>query len=53
MYWVSGLLTILEERISSSLSGARRQAFGLREPLANALAATLASVDDVMSCSAM
>ena len=53
MYWVSGLLTILEERISSSLSGARRQAFGLREPLENALAATLASVDDVMSCSAM
>jgi hypothetical protein len=48
MYWVSGSLTILEERISSSVSGVRRQAFGLREPLANAFAATLASVDAVM-----
>ena len=45
MYWVSGWLTILEARISSSLSGVRRHAFGLRAPFANALAATLARVD--------
>ena len=43
----------LGERISSSLSGARRQAFGLREPLENAFAATLASVEDEIPCSPM
>src|SRR3954451_1414535 len=53
MYWVSGWLTILEARTSSSLSGLRRQAFGLRDPFSNALDATLASVDSLIPCSAM
>ena len=45
MYWVSGSLTIFEASTSSSQSGRRRQALGLREPFSNAFAATLASVD--------
>ncbi len=45
MYCVSGLLTIREDKISSSLSGARRHAFSLRDPFVNAFAATFASVD--------
>ena len=53
MYCVSGWLTILEASTSSSDSGRRRHAFGLRAPLANAFAATLASVDALMPCSAM
>ena len=53
MYCVSGWLTIFEPRTSSSESGLRRQAFGLRAPLANAFAATLASVEVLMPCSAM
>ena len=53
MYWVSGWLTILEASTSSSDSGRRRHALGLRAPLANAFAATLASVDELMPCSAM
>ena len=53
MYCVSGWLTILEASTSSSLSGRRRQAFGLREPFANAFEATLASVDSLIPCSAM
>ena len=48
MYCVSGSLTIFEERISASLSGVRRHALGLRDPFANAFAATLASVEAVM-----
>ena len=53
MYCVSGWLTILEASTSSSDSGRRRQALGLRAPFSNALAATLASVDALMPCSAM
>ena len=53
MYCVSGWLTILEASTSSSESGLRRQAFGLREPLSKALAATFASVDSLMPCSCM
>ena len=53
MYCVSGWLTILDPSTSSSDSGLRRHAFGLSEPLANAFAATLASVDALMPCSAM
>src|SRR3954464_11830272 len=53
MYWVSGWLTIFESRTSCSVSGLRRQAFGLRDPLSKALDATLASVDSLMPCSAM
>jgi hypothetical protein len=53
MNCVSGWLTILDERTSASLSGLRRHAFGLREPFANALDATLASVDSEISYSAM
>ena len=48
MYWVSGWLIIGAARISSSETGLRRQALGLSEPLRNALAATLASVESVM-----
>ncbi len=44
MYWVSGSLTILDARISASDSGVRRHAFGLSDPLRNALAATRARV---------
>ena len=44
MYLVSGWLTIAELAISSSVSGLRRQACGLRAPLRNAFAATLARV---------
>src|SRR5205814_5302372 len=53
MYWVSGWLTIFEASTSSSVSGRRRHAFGLREPFSNALAATLASVERLMPCSLM
>ena len=53
MYWVSGYESISESRTSSSLSGLRRQAIGLSEPLRNALAATLASVAWVMPYSCM
>ena len=53
MYCRSGSLTILEASTSSSDSGCRRQAFGLRLPFSNALAATLASVDSLIPCSAM
>ncbi len=53
MYCVSGSLTILEASTSSSVSGWRRQAFGLSAPLSKALTATLASVDSLMPCSAM
>ena len=53
MYCVSGWLIMVDEAISSSDSGVRRQAFGLSEPLRNALAATLANVDGLIPCSCM
>src|SRR3954468_14301485 len=53
MNWRSGGLTGLDASTSASLSGRRRQAFGLRAPFANALEATLASVDSLIPCSAM
>ena len=53
MYWVRGWLTILEASTSSSESGRRRQALGLRAPLSNALDATFASVEALMPWSAM
>jgi hypothetical protein len=43
----------LDASTSSSLSGRRRHAFGLREPFSKALEATLASVDSLIECSAM
>ena len=53
MYWVSGWLTIREDRISSSESGVRRQALGFAEPLRNAFAATFASVEELIPWSLM
>src|SRR3954471_18020714 len=53
MYWVNGLLTILDPSTSASVSGWRRHAHGLRLPLSKALLATLASVDALMPCSPM
>ena len=53
MYCRSGSLTILEASTSCSDSGCRRQALGLRLPFSKALAATLASVDSLIPCSAM
>ena len=53
MYWVSGSATMGEARMSSSDSGLRRHAAGLRSPLRNALAATLASDAVVMAWSCM
>src|SRR6516165_10555966 len=41
MYCVRGWLTILDDTISSSLSGVRLHAFGLRAPFAKAFDATL------------
>ena len=46
MYCVSGWLIIGDDATSCSESGVRRQALGLSDPLRNAFAATVASVDD-------
>jgi hypothetical protein len=53
MYWVSGSATMAEPRMSSTASGLRRHAAGLRSPLRNALAATRASDASVIPCSCM
>jgi hypothetical protein len=53
MYWVSGSATMAEARMSSTGSGLRRHAAGLRSPLRNALAATLASDAALIPCSCM
>ena len=53
MYRVSGSATMAEPRMSSSDSGLRRQAAGLRSPLRSALAATRASDAAVIACSCM
>ncbi len=49
MYLVSGSLTIAEAAISSTVSGVRRQALGLRPPLRYAFAAIIASTAGSMS----
>ena len=51
MYLVSGSLTIAEPAISSTDSGVRRHALGLRAPLRYALAAIIDSTAGSMSCS--
>ena len=53
MYCRSGSFTIFDASTSSSDSACRRQALGLRLPFSNALAATFASVDSLIPCSAM
>ena len=52
MNWVSGSAIMREPAICSSDSGVRRQAFGLSEPLRNALAAIVDSTPGSMSWSA-
>ena len=53
MYCVSGSVTIVEARISSSVSGCRRQAFGLRAPLREGLVGDPGERAVVIPCSAM
>jgi len=53
MYWVSGWLSMGDAAISCSVRTCRRQALGLRAPLRNAFAATLARVDAVIPYSCM
>ena len=48
MNFVSGSLTIIELRISSSPIGVWRQALGFREPFLNAFSATLARALEVI-----